>query len=99
MDTSQIKKLLSLISVLRFIDKELILEIINVWSRRIGDKQVNLLAIDYFQSLLRFRLTCSNRGKNCSCETKIFTQTEPLASANFFVASVLIPSFLIRSCW
>jgi len=70
-----------------------ILENLNDWSSRIDEGWGNLLRIDFFSQAIESSLTCSNRGKNCSCETKYFTQTDVLATANFFAASVLISLF------
>ena len=83
-DASQIKKLPSPIRFLRFSDEELILENLGVWSRRIIDFLIKLLLVEFFPQLIESSLTCLNQGKNCSCETKNFTQTGSFATANFF---------------
>ena len=81
MDASQIKKLPSLIHFLCFIDEDVILENLGFWSRWIGDGIIDLLRFVLFPQVIEFRLTCTNQGKNCSCETNKFAQTDRFAIA------------------
>ena len=69
-------------------DEELILENIANRSSRIMASQNELLRFVFSEQVIESSLTCLNQWKNCSCETENFTQTDHLANAIFFAASV-----------
>jgi len=50
--------------------------------------QNELLRFVFSEQVIESSLTCLNQWKNCSCETENFTQTDHLANAIFFAASV-----------